>query len=67
MMRGTEKLERRLRALEGPKTSAAIACILMRDGESVDNAQMNWERDNGPIGDRQPWIVRLVKPVGDRA
>lgn len=61
MMRGMEKLDRRLRALEGPKTSAAIACILMRESETVETAQAKWELANEPLGDRQPWIVRLVK------
>jgi hypothetical protein len=56
-----EKLDRRLRALEGQKPGAAIACILMRDDETADTAQAKWEQANGPLGDRQPWIVRLAK------
>ena len=61
-MRGFDALERRVQRLEGPTRFGPIACVLVREGESVCGALDTWETTHGPWGARTPWIVKLVTP-----
>ena len=53
-------LERRLNALERRTSGPSMVCVLRKDHEAQEDALARWERDNGPIGERQVILVTLV-------
>jgi len=53
-------LERRLNALERRTSGPPIVCVLRKNHEAKEDALARWERDNGPVGERQVILVTLV-------
>lgn len=53
---------RRVQVLEQRHVAASgFACILQRVGQTREEALATWEADNGPVGERQAFLIRLVE------
>jgi len=56
--------DKRVQVLEQRTGGAGFACILQRVGEKKEEAVARWEGENGPVGERSGFIIRLVAAAG---